>query len=453
MKNDIYELVIEDMTEEGAGIGKADGYPLFIKDTVVGDRVKAVVIKDKKTYGYGRLLEVLEPSPDRVEPRCPVAGPCGGCQLQAMSYPAQLEFKRRKVLRNLTRIGGFSEDEIEVLPVIDMDEPWHYRNKAEYPVGRNKAGGIVMGFYAGRTHSIISTEECFLGQPHDARILAIVKAWMEEHDVPPYDEKTGSGIVRHVLIRSSAANGDTMVCLVVNTKKLRYADELAERLRELPEVASVSYNIQQDRGNRILGSSVVPVWGPDHITDRIGDLSFRISPLSFYQVNPVQMQRLYDTAIDFAGLTGSETVWDLYCGTGTISLSMARHAGRVFGVEIVPAAVEDAKKNAANNGIENAEFFLGRSEDVLPEYYARTGERADVIVVDPPRKGCAPELLDVMIRMEPRRIVYVSCDSATLARDLKILRAGGYMPQRIQPVDMFSQTVHTEVAVKLSHEK
>ena len=456
-KNDIVQITITDMTDQGEGLGKADGYPLFVKDTVIGDVAEVKVVKAKKTYGYARLMRILQPSPDRIQPRCPSAGPCGGCQLQAMSYPAQLAFKRRKVENHIRRIGGFS---MEVCPVIGMEEPWGYRNKCQVPVGRGKDGEIRMGFYAGRTHSIIETEHCLLGSSMDAHILKLIRAHMKGFSIPPYDEETGKGLVRHVLIRSARATGEIMVCIVINGSRLPHADVLVNTLRDVPGMTSVSVNINREKGNAILGKEVVNLWGPGYITDRIGRLSYRISPLAFFQVNPVQTEKLYATALDFAGLTGNETVWDLYCGTGTISLFLAGKAKQVYGVEIIPEAIQNAKENAAINHISNAEFFVGKAEEVLPEYNRRvlreTGEypKADVIVVDPPRKGCDEALLAAVLAQQPERIVYVSCDSATLARDLKILCTdGAYKIQKIQPVDMFPQTVHVETVCCLYHQK
>ena len=447
-KNQIVEVTIEDMTEKGEGLGRADGCPLFIKDTVIGDRVRAKVIKMKKTYGYARLVEVLSPSSDRVEPRCPVAGPCGGCQLQAMSYEAQLRFKQRKVAGHLERIGGFQD--LTVLPVIGMEDPFGYRNKAQFPVGRDREGRIVAGFYAGRTHHIIETKRCYLGQPVNEEVLAAVKTWMTRFGIEPYDEETHRGLVRHVLIRVGKATGQVMVCLVICGGKVPRAKELVEALLRIPGMTSISYNINRSPGNVILGPECRDLYGDGAIEDRIGDLTFRISPLSFYQVNPGQTEKLYAEALACAGLTGEEVVWDLYCGIGTISLFLARRAKRVYGVEIVPQAVEDARENARRNGINNAEFFAGKAEEVLPRWVREHGEQVDVIVTDPPRKGCEQSLLALMVRMAPRRIVYVSCDSATLARDLKVLCAGGYEIERVQPVDMFGMSVHVETCVSLA---
>ncbi|HJC64596.1 MAG TPA: 23S rRNA (uracil(1939)-C(5))-methyltransferase RlmD, partial [Candidatus Blautia merdavium] len=382
-KNDMVTVEIKDMGHDGEGIGKAEGYTLFIKDAVIGDLVEAKVMKAGKNYGYARLMQVLKPSKDRVEPKCSCARACGGCQLQALSYEKQLEFKEKKVRGNLERIGGFSDLEIE--KVIGMEHPWRYRNKAQYPVGKDKDGKIITGFYAGRTHSIIPNQDCLLGAEINETILEKVIAYMEENHVAPYDETTGRGLVRHVLIRCGYQTGEIMVCLIVNGRKLPAAEKLTDSLREIPGMTSISLNVNTKRNNVILGEEVINLWGQAFITDAIGEVKYQISPLSFYQVNPIQTEKLYDTALEFAGLTGKETVWDLYCGIGTISLFLAKKAKQVYGVEIVPPAIADARKNAALNGIENAEFYVGKAEEVLPEKYEQEGISADVIVVDPPR--------------------------------------------------------------------
>ena len=465
-KNDEFELTIEDMSEDGAGIGKQDGYIWFVKDAVIGDRIRARAMKMKKNYGFARLMEVLEASKDRVMPECPVARQCGGCQLQMMSYEAQLHFKERKVYNNLRRIGGMEnlrlperadsvivDKTIVMEPILGMEHPWRYRNKAQFPFGRDKDGRIIAGFYAGRTHHIVEAEDCLLGVEENAVILDIIKKIMEEYQIAPYDEETHKGLIRHALIRKGFANGELMVCLVINGKKLPHADIFVERLKEVPGMTSISYNINQEKTNVILGSELVNLYGPGYITDKIGNVSYQISPLSFYQVNPVQTEKLYGTALEYAGLTGGETVWDLYCGIGTISLFLAQKAKKVYGVEIVPPAIEDARRNAALNGMENVEFFVGKAEEVLPREYEKNQVYADVIVVDPPRKGCDSVCLDTIVRMQPKRVVYVSCDSATLARDVKYLDERGYAVERVRCCDMFGMSGHVETVVLLSHKK
>ena len=450
-KNDLVTLEIEDCGIDGEGIGKADGFTVFVKDAVIGDTVTAKIIKAKKNYGYGRLMEVLKPSPYRVEPKCEFARQCGGCQLQALSYDQQLVFKTNKVKGHLERIGGFTDIPME--PIIGMDELFHYRNKAQFPVGRNKEGKIVTGFYAGRTHNIIENRDCALGVAENKEVLDRVIAHMEKYGIEPYNEATGKGLVRHVLIRYGHFTKEVMVCLILNGNKLPKEEQLVKSLCEIPGMTSITINVNKKRSNVILGEEIRLLWGQEYITDRIGDISYQISPLSFYQVNPMQTQKLYAKALEYADLHGEETVWDLYCGIGTISLFLAQKAKFVRGVEIVPAAIENAKENAKLNGLENTEFFVGKAEEVLPREYKKNGVYADVIVVDPPRKGCDETLLETMIEMNPERIVYVSCDSATLARDLKYLCERGYELRKVCPVDQFGMTVHVETVVLLSHKK
>ena len=450
-KNDLVTLEIEDCGIDGEGIGKADGFTVFVKDAVIGDTVTAKIIKAKKNYGYGRLMEVLKPSPYRVEPKCEFARQCGGCQLQALSYDQQLVFKTNKVKGHLERIGGFTDIPME--PIIGMDELFHYRNKAQFPVGRNKEGKIVTGFYAGRTHNIIENRDCALGVAENKEVLDRVIAHMEKYGIEPYNEATGKGLVRHVLIRYGYFTKEVMVCLILNGNKIPKEEQLVKSLCEIPGMTSITINVNKKHSNVILGEEIRLLWGQEYITDRIGDISYQISPLSFYQVNPMQTQKLYAKALEYADLHGEETVWDLYCGIGTISLFLAQKAKFVRGVEIVPAAIENAKENAKLNGLENTEFFVGKAEEVLPREYKKNGVYADVIVVDPPRKGCDETLLETMIEMNPERIVYVSCDSATLARDLKYLCERGYELRKVCPVDQFGMTVHVETVVLLSQQK
>ena len=450
-KNDIVTLEIVDCGTDGEGIGKADGFTVFVKDAVIGDTVTAKIMKAKKNYGYGRLMEILKPSPYRVEPVCPSARQCGGCQLQAVSYEEQKVFKEKKLRGHLERIGGFTDLPME--PLIGMDEPYHYRNKAQFPVGRNKEGKIVTGFYAGRTHAIIENRDCALGIPENKDVLDRVIAHMEKYNIAPYDEVTGKGLVRHVFVRHGYFTGELMVCLVVNGQDLPHQKELIEKLREIPGMTSISLNINKKRSNVILGDKVKTIWGKEYITDKIGDISYEISPLSFFQVNPQQTWKLYSKALEYADLHGEETVWDLYCGIGTISLFLAQKAKFVRGVEIVPAAIEDARRNAKLNNIENVEFFVGKAEEVLPAEYEKNGVYADVIVVDPPRKGCDEMLLKTILKMQPKRVVYVSCDSATLARDLRFLCDNGYELKKVCGVDQFPQTVHVETVVLLSQHR
>lgn len=446
-KNELFTVEIEDISESGEGIGKLEGYIWFIKDAVIGDLVLAKAIKMKKNYGFARLMEIKEPSAYRVEPPCPVARQCGGCQLQAMSYEEQLKFKENKVYNHLTRIGGFKS--VNMLPIIGMENPFRYRNKAQFPFGLDKNGEIVTGFYAGRTHSIVEQEDCLLGVEVNKRILCTVKEFMKKYRIKPYDEESHKGLIRHALIRTGFKSGEIMVCLVINGDTLLHSDELVNMLLEIPGMTAVSLSVNKEKTNVIMGDKVVTLYGPGYIKDAIGDVWYRISPLSFYQVNPVQTEKLYGTALEFAGLTGGETVWDLYCGIGTISLFLAKKAKRVFGVEIVPQAIEDARENAKLNGIDNVEFFVGKAEEVLPEQYEKSGVYADVIVVDPPRKGCDEMCLDTIVKMAPAKVVYVSCDSATLARDLKYLAERGYEMVKGRCCDFFPMTGHVETACLL----
>ena len=496
-KNDIVVVSVEDMGTDGEGIGKINGFPFFIKDALIGDTVEARVTKVKKNYAYARLEKVMTPSSFRTEPVCAFHRQCGGCQIQTLDYREQLRFKQGKVRNNLIRIGGFEPDLIDRImePIVGMEDCFHYRNKAQFPIGTNKNGNPVAGFYAGRTHSIIANTDCALGVSENQLILETILDYMRENHVSAYDETTGKGLVRHVLIRKGFATGELMVCMIINGTKLPAEEKLISSLSWIENMTSVSVNTNTENTNVIMGKKLRTLWGRDTITDRLGDISFRISPLSFYQVNPVQTQKLYSLAVEYAGLTGQESVWDLYCGIGTISLFMARKAKCVYGVEVIPQAIEDAKQNAELNGITNAQFFVGKAEEVLPEFYDSAGDMTevsdtelpagtaggaaagvsaekavglsagvsaekavglsagmrhpDVIVVDPPRKGCDEKCLETMLRMQPDRIVYVSCDSATLARDLKTLCAGGYEIKRVRAVDQFPQTVHVESTVLL----
>ena len=453
-KNDIVSLTVTDMAEGGEGIGRANGYPLFVKDAVVGDTVEAAVTKAGKSYGYGRIMKILTPSPDRTEPRCPVAAPCGGCQLQALSYPAQLAFKENKVRQHLIRLGGFDEGLIARIsePIIGAESPFGYRNKAQIPFGTDREGRVIAGYYAGRSHRIVPMNACPLNQDGFDRVLGILLDFANEYHLSAYDEETGRGLLRHALIRHAKGSGQWMVSLVMNGRRLPHADELVRRLMEIPGMTDISLNVNTRRDNVILGDELIPLSGPGHIEERIGGLRFHLSPLAFFQVNPEQTEKLYAKALEYAGLSGNENVWDLYCGTGTISLFLARQAARVRGVEIVAPAIENAVENARLNGIGNAEFFVGKSEEVFPAHLAAHPEETpDVVVLDPPRAGCGGALLDALLACRPERIVYVSCNSATLARDLKILcEGGGYRLDKVCPVDMFPQTTHVETVVLLS---
>ncbi len=465
-KNDRLTVRVTDLTTDGEGIGRAGAFPLFIKDTMPGDLVEVVVTKIKKNYGYGKALEILEASPDRIAMACPIARRCGGCQIQEMDYPAQLRFKTQKVMNNLQRIGGFPvrllqdgeipessrEDAIPVYPCIGLSDPWRYRNKAQVPFGKDREGHLVSGFFAGRTHEIIPSEDCLLTPPEFAQIIHLIRKWMLEYHIEPYNELDGSGILRHVLMRKGFHSGEILVCLIINAEKIPHTEALSEALSgSIDGFKTLSLNINKTRGNTILGTVTKHLYGPGFIEDSLSGVNFRISPQSFYQVNPVQTEVLYSKALEFASLTGKETVWDLYCGIGTISLFLAQKARKVYGVEIVPQAIEDARINAKLNGFDNTEFFVGKAEEVLPAWVSQhPDETIDVVTVDPPRKGCDEKCLETIGKMQPERVVYVSCDSATLARDLKILTGYGYRVEKVQPVDQFCQTVEVETVVLLS---
>lgn len=448
-KNDLIELHIRDLGKDGEGIGLFDGFTFFVKDSVPGDRISAKIMKMKKTYGYARLEEVLEPSKDRVLARCQKARQCGGCTLQELSYDAQLRFKEKLVKNDLIRIGGFEEELLETAmePIIGAEEPFRYRNKMQFPVGYtvDKNGGeyLTAGFYARHTHSLIPAEDCLLGAEENRLIVSRLLTWMEREENRPYDEESGLGCIRHLLIRKGFHTGEILVCLVVN-EPIQGGEALRDVLFDIPGMTSVSLNFNHEKTNVILGNKTVTLWGKPFISDEIGGIRFEISPRSFFQVNPAQTEKLYEKVLEYADLTGKETVWDLFCGIGTISLFLAKKAAKVYGVEVVPEAIADAKRNAKNNGIENAEFLVGKAEEkFLPG-------KPDVIVLDPPRKGCDGKLLRSILEIAPKRIVYVSCDPATLSRDLKFLCREDYALQEVAPVDLFPQTNHVETVVLLT---
>lgn len=460
MKDDIVTLTIDDIGTNGEGIGKVDGYTLFVKDAVIGDIVQAKIIKEKKNYAYGKLLAIIKESKNRVVPKCAVAKQCGGCQIQQMDYQSQLQYKRNLVKENLEKIGGLKG--IEILPIIGMDTPYHYRNKAQYPVGVDREGKVVIGFYAGRTHCIIDNTDCKIGSPINQTILENIRKYITEQKISIYDEESHQGILRHILIRNGYHTGEIMVCLVINGTKLPNSEKLVQDLINISGMTSILLNINREKTNVILGKECKILWGQAYIMDSICDITYEISPLSFFQINPVQTEKLYKKVLEFAKLSGKETVWDLYCGIGTISLLMATNAKKVYGVEVVPEAIENARNNAKRNNFNNVEFFVGKAEVVVPQFYEEVSRKGDdnkeamqslnpdVVVVDPPRKGCDDILLDVIVKMSPKRIVYVSCDSATLARDLKYLVRKGYEVKKVQPVDQFCHTVHVETVVLLS---
>ena len=447
-KNDVFTIEITDQDDRGQGVGKTSGFPLFVRHAVTGDVVNVVVTKVKKTFGFARILEFVKKSPYRAQPECPVYKRCGGCQLQNMNYQAQLEFKTNRVRECLRRIGGFKDIEIE--DAVGAENIFRYRNKAQYPVGMNKDGKAVCGFFAERTHEIIECADCLLSPGKFSGITASVLEWMNENGISAYDEASGRGLVRHIFLRKGFSTGQIALCLIINGKKLPFSDKLIEKMSAYKDIVGISFCVNTKRSNVILGDEVINIFGRGYIEDMIGDIKYRISPLSFYQVNPEQTKKLYDKAVEFASLTGKETVIDLYCGIGTISLYAAKAAKKVYGIEVVPQAIEDAKENARLNGIENAEFYAGAAEDVLPELYKNGLKKADVVIVDPPRKGCDERTLSTIADIDPERIVYVSCNPATLARDLKFLKDRGYEPVKVQPADMFPMSVHIETVVLLA---
>jgi len=440
-KNDYIDVEFEDLTHDGAGVAKVDGYPVFVQGGLPGEKANIKVIKVNKGYGIGRLVELLERSHFRVDIAKEDSHKFGGCQLQHISYEGQLKFKENQVRQVLTRIGKL--EDVKVHPVLGMEHPWHYRNKAQVPVGE-KDGKLISGFFKPRSHEIVDTNESLIQIPEVDEAIQTVKEICSELGVKAYNEETHKGDLRHIMARYGKQTGELMVVIITRTadipNKNKIVDEIVNRV---PRVKSIVHNINPKRTNVIMGDKTKVLWGNEVIYDYIGDVKFAISALSFYQVNPDQTKVLYNKTLEYAGLAGNETVIDAYCGIGTISLFLAQKAKKVYGVEIVREAIEDAKRNAELNDISNAEFAVGKAEEVIPNWYEQ-GVRADVLVVDPPRKGCDEALLQTIIEMKPNKVVYVSCNPATLARDLRILEDGGYKTLEVQPVDMFPQTTHVE---------
>ena len=504
-KNDLIMLEITDLTEEGQGVGKKDGLVFFVKDSVMGDWVEARILKVKKNYAYAKVEKLLEASPYRITPLCPVAGKCGGCQLQHLSYEKELSWKEDRIAQSLIRIAGLSPEEVEskkegILGGVLS----RYRNKAQYPVqsrkeirsggatsvsdwkvdgkwpGKNKieakekSSDLSMGFYGFHSHRIIETEDCLINSAENPLILNCIKDWAREYKISGYEEETGKGLLRHIFLRKGFSTGEILLCLVLNGKSLPHGKELWERMQDLSlsveeggqvqgSIVGLCVNINEGSGNAILGRETRCLYGKDSIEDKIGELSFSISVPSFYQVNPVQTEKIYGKALEYAALTGEETVWDCYCGIGTISLFLAQKAKQVYGLEIVPEAIENAKKNAEKNGLQNAEFFVGAAEEVLPKWVEEQkrelsakgadcgiGDMVDVVSLDPPRKGCDEACLSAVLELSPKRIVYVSCDPGSLARDIKYLREGGYTLEKWVGIDNFPRTGHVETVALLS---
>ncbi|CDO04268.1 23S rRNA (uracil-C(5))-methyltransferase RlmCD [Oceanobacillus picturae] len=446
-KNETITLTFEDLTHEGNGVGKVDGYPLFVPYGLPGEEATVKVVKANKNFGFGKLLDVKQSSDQRVEPPCNVYYQCGGCQLQHMSYDLQLQMKQNQVKSVMRKIAHL--DHVPVHPTLGMEDPWRYRNKVQMPVGEHD-GELITGFYRKRSHDIISEmETCVIQDELNDRSVHAVRRIANRLGIKAYDEKADRGVLRHIMVRTGRETNETMIVLITRTDKLPHQEELIRELTEtFPHVKSIVHNVNNKRTNVILGRKTKVIWGEEYIYDTIGDIKFAISAKSFYQVNPPQTKVLYDKALEFAKIGADDTVVDAYCGIGTISLFLAQQAKKVYGVEVVPEAISDAKMNAKLNGVTNAEFVVGEAEKVMPWWKAQ-GLRPDVIVVDPPRKGCEVDFLQAMVEMEPKRIVYVSCNPSTLARDLRILEDGGYETKEVQPVDMFPQTAHVECVTVL----
>ena len=467
VKNENYIIDIESLGYEGEGVGKVDNFTVFVKGALKGEKVEAKIIKVNKNFAFGKLINIIKPSEYREEPICKIYNRCGGCQLQHLNYKEQLNFKKKRVEECIERIGKLKinktnsiaegknslnkydyEDGVIVHDTLGMNNPYRYRNKVQLPVGNIK-DNFVVGFYSPRSHDIIDMEECYIQHEVGDRVVALIKQWLKNYNVPVYDEKTGSGLIRHIMVRKAFKTEETMIVLVTSKDELPHKKEFIELMREnIKDLKSIVQNINPKNTNVILGTKCKTLWGKDTIVDTIGDFKFNISPLSFFQVNPVQTEVLYNKALGYADLQGNEIVFDAYCGTGTISLFLSQKAKKVYGVEIIPEAIENAKINAKQNNIDNVEFIVGEAEKVIPEII-NSGIKADVVVVDPPRKGCEKSLLEAIAKMNPKKVVYVSCDPGTLARDLSILDELGYRTLEVQPVDMFPETGHVETVVRL----
>ena len=449
-QNKTFKIDITGLTHEGQGVGKIEGFVVFVDGVLPGENVDIKIVKQTKSYAVGRLVNINNSSADRVKPFCPVYDKCGGCAVQHMSYQAQLDFKKDTVLQNIRRIGGLQN--IKVNNTIGMENPFKYRNKVQYPVGSDK-GDIRIGFYETRSHNIIDSNLCDIQPDESNNIRDVVRDFCKDAGIAIYDEKTGKGLLRHVMVRKGFKTEEIMVVLVVNGNKLAKSDELVNKLLEyFPDIKSIILNVNTRNTNIILGDKNICIYGQKYITDYIGSFKFEISPLSFFQVNPIQTEVLYEKALEYAGISGNETVFDLYCGIGTISLFLSQKAKHVVGVEVVADAICDAKRNADINGVSNVEFLVGEAEKVIPELYEQ-GVKADVVVVDPPRKGCDQLLLNTLVEMQPQRIVYVSCNPSTLARDLKYLTEHGFEAKEVQPVDMFPWTGHVEAVVLIERKR
>lgn len=447
-KNDKLILDITDITNEGMGVGHADGMAVFVPFTAVGDQIEALVVKVKSSYAYGKCINIIKSSENRAEPFCAAFKKCGGCQLMHMTYSSQLETKKKFIYDALTRLGG--QDKNLQIDMIGATDITGYRNKMVYPIGEDKDGKTVCGFYAQRSHSIVPLKSCTLGMGDDSVIISTVLEYMKKYKVKPYNEEKHKGSVRRIFIRRGRYSGETMVVISANSKTLPKEDELAASLKESDNtITSVILNINEKRTNLVLGDSNRVLFGKPFITDTLCGNDYEISPHSFFQVNPVQTENLYNKAIEYAEISDTDTVFDIYCGIGTISLTAAKSAKKVIGVEIVEEAIKNAKQNTVANGVSNAEFYAGSAEEIVPKL-VKSGEKPDIVILDPPRKGSDNITLSTIISAKPKRIVYVSCNPATLARDIKILNQGGYTLEKVMGVDMFANSVHVESVALLS---
>ncbi len=445
-KGYVIEEKIIDISNEGKGVVKLEGYTIFTEGGLIGDRVSIEITDTKKNYSLGKTIEILEPSEYRVDSKCSISDYCGGCSLQGLDYKMQLELKTNKVKNDIRRIGGL--EDVVIHDTIGMNNPNRYRNKVQIPVGIEN-GEAVIGFYRKGSHSIANIDACIIQHDIADKVVEAIREYINEFRIEPYDSKTGRGFIRHIIVKNSFKTGDTMIVLVTNGDKLPHSDQLIAKLKnKIPKLKSVIQNVNTRKTNLVMGPNSKVIFGEDKIVDFIGDLRFYISAESFFQVNPVQTEVLYSKALEYADLKGTETVFDIYCGIGTISLFLAKKAKKVYGIESVHQAIKDAKENAKINEIDNVEFHCGNAEDLFPKLYQK-GIKADVVVVDPPRKGCEPQVLDTIIKMKPEKVVYVSCNPSTLARDLKVLSENGFKVVEVQPVDMFPYTPHVEVVVKL----
>ena len=450
-KNKEYIVDIVDIGQGGVGIGKYEGFTVFVDGGLVQDKIKVKITKSKKNYAVGDIVEIIEKSPFRVERKCSESlRQCGGCQIQELDYQKQLDVKTNEVKQVISRIGKL--DDVVIHDTLGMEHPFRYRNKAQFPI-QKKDNMPVIGFYKKKSHDLISTDECIIQHEVNDKIIKIIKTYIRAYNVSIYDEKTHKGLLRHLVTKVGFTTGEVMIVLVANGKKLPYLKELASVLKEnIPGFKTLVVNVNTQKTNVILGKENIVAYGDGMIRDYIGELVFEISPLSFFQVNPLQTEVLYNKALEYANLGENDTVFDIYCGIGTISLFLAQKAKKVYGIEIVEDAIKDAKRNAKINNMDNVEFYVGKAEEVVPKMY-KEGKRANVVVVDPPRKGCYEKVLDTIVSMEPDRVVYVSCNPSTLARDLAYLNERGYKCHEIQPVDMFPHSVHVENVAWLSKEK